>query len=129
MISENSIAEISAGIGVDPTQLDTIVETIKAKGAITPLEVQQLTSMGVPIYGAIASAKGINRKEAGEAIKAGKVTFDDFESAIESLTSEGGLFYKLSATSPDPDPPTTTEANLPKGKKEPEDFTDENRKK
>ena len=71
------------------------------KGKVSMMEINQIATAGVPIYSELAKSMGVTAEEMMEMSKKGKITSADLTKAFQSMTSEGGIFFKGMETSSD----------------------------
>ncbi len=87
-----TIGDISAGSGNGLGDIAQIFGQISAAGKLTGERFNQLQERAVPIGSAIAETMGIAESAVKDFISSGKVSFEDFETAFNSLAQDDGLF-------------------------------------
>ena len=89
------LGDVSAGVGAPLSEISYLYGTLKTSGKVMLKDMQQFAGRGIPIYESLAKVLHKNTSEIGNMVSAGKVGFKDIEKAFQSMTSEGGQFYKL----------------------------------
>jgi tape measure domain-containing protein len=78
-------------------KLDSITSAyskVMLTGKTSMKELNQIATAGVPIYDELAKSMGISVAEMMEMSSAGKIISTDLTNAFQTMTSEGGIFYK-----------------------------------
>lgn len=86
------LGELAAGTGRDIGEFADIFAQVRGRGVASLEHVNRLAERGVPIYTALTETLGVSVEELRKLISAGKVGFPELQAALESLTSEGGMF-------------------------------------
>lgn len=68
---------------------------VQAKGRASMEEINIITESGVPILEALSNQYDVTVEELMKLVSAGKVGFEDLNSAMQSLTGEGGQFFGM----------------------------------
>jgi len=71
------------------------------KGKVSMQEINMIANTGVPIYTELAKSMGVTEAQMMEMSKKGKITSDDLTKAFQSMTGEGGIFFKGMETASD----------------------------
>ncbi len=87
-----NLGDISAGTGKDLNELAAIYGKVFAKGKAETEQLNQLTEAGVPIIRALADMYGVSGEAVYEMAARGRISAADLQAALESLTTEGGIF-------------------------------------
>ncbi len=95
MPTVRALGDISAGTGKDFRKLSVIFGQVKAKGRLMGQEIMQFAEAGVPVTQELAKQFGVTQKEILKMSENGKVSFRDFEKAMMSMTTEGGIFENM----------------------------------
>jgi tape measure domain-containing protein len=88
------LGDISAGANVPLSDMAAIFGKAKAKGKAMTEELLQLSDRGVPIIDTLAKGLGKTKDEIFTLASQGKISFAILARAMQSMTSEGGVFYK-----------------------------------
>lgn len=90
------LGDISAGVGMDKLpQLILAFGQVKAATKLTGMELRQFSEAGVPLLGTLAAQLNKTEGEILEMVSEGKIGFAQVQSALASLTGEGGRFFNL----------------------------------
>lgn len=95
------LADVSAGLGVDMSRLILAYGQVRAAEYLRGTELRQFTEAGVPMLEELAkhftelNGKATTTAEVFEMISKRQVAFSDVSAVLESMTSEGGPFYKM----------------------------------
>jgi tape measure domain-containing protein len=90
------LGDISAGVGMDKLpQLTLAFGQVKAATRLTGAELRQFSEAGVPLLENLAKQSGKTAGEMLKMISKGEVSFEQVQSALSSLTEEGGKFYNM----------------------------------
>lgn len=91
-----NLGDIAAGVGMDKMpQLLLAFGQVKSVTHLTGMELRQFSEAGVPLLGALAEQFGKTTGEVQKMVSDGKVSFADMQTALRSLTGEGGRFHDL----------------------------------
>lgn len=93
----NTLGNISAGVGLDKMpQLTLAFGQVRSATYLTGAELRQFTEAGVPLLEELAKQSGKTASQVKAEMESGmKVPFEEVESALKSLTGEGGRFANL----------------------------------
>jgi tape measure domain-containing protein len=87
------LGDLAAGVGKDKLpNLILAFGQVRAAGRLMGSELRQITETGIPVLPALAKQLGITQGEVKKFVESGKVSFNDLQNALISLTSEGGQF-------------------------------------
>ena len=89
------LGDIASGVGVPIGQLTNVFGQVKVAGRLMGQDLLQFTNAGVPLIAALAETMKKPQSEIKDLVAAGKVGFPEVETAIKSLTNEGGKFGGL----------------------------------
>lgn len=90
------LGNIAAGVGMDKLpQLILAFGQVQAATRLTGMELRQFTEAGVPLLDTLAKQFGTTAGAIQEMVSEGKISFADVETALSSLTGEGGRFFNL----------------------------------
>lgn len=90
------LGDISAGVGMDKLpQLTLAFGQVRAATKLTGSELRQFSEAGVPLLGTLADQLGKTEGQILEMVSAGEIGFKDVETALATLTGEGGKFFNL----------------------------------
>ena len=99
--TENRLADVAAGLGVDMGRIILAYGQVKAAGVLKGTELRQFTEAGVPLLQSLAdqiertTGKTINLAQVFDMISKKQIPFEMVEQAFRDMTSEGGKFYKM----------------------------------
>lgn len=88
------LGDISASANVPIGDLAQIFGKAKAKGKLMTEEILQLSERGVPIVDELAKSFNVSKNEIFEMASKSKISFDVMKSALQNMTTEGGIFFK-----------------------------------
>lgn len=86
-----ALGDVAAGSGVPLQDLAFIFSQVRAEGKLTGERFRQLGERGVVLNDALQSIIGPT-KDVREEISKGRISFEQFEAAFNSLSASGGLF-------------------------------------
>ncbi|MEZ5945220.1 MAG: tape measure protein [Planctomycetaceae bacterium] len=89
------LGDISAGLGVPLNQLSEMFGKAKVSGRLFGEDINQWSGAGVPLIQELAQQFGVTEAQVKELVSKGKVNFTHLQTAINSLTMEGGKFGGL----------------------------------
>lgn len=87
------MGDTAAIAGTDLGEMGQIFNQISAVGKLTTEDMQQLQGRGIPVLQYLADMYGVTSAEAQKMVSEGKVSFEDFQTAIE--TNIGGAALKM----------------------------------
>jgi tape measure domain-containing protein len=91
-----SLGDISAGVGQDKLpQLVAALGKVKATSKLTGEALQSFSDAGVPLLQVLADKGGVSVRQIQKDISAGKVSFEETQAAIQSMSESGGKFFGL----------------------------------
>jgi len=91
-----TVGDISAGVGTDKLgNLITALGQVKAKTVLSGEELRQFTETGVPLIKELAEVTGYSEKEITDKTKDLGISFEQVQTALKNMTSEGGKFFNL----------------------------------
>ena len=99
--TENRLADVAAGLGVDMGRIILAYGQVKAAGVLKGTELRQFTEAGVPLLQSLAEqiteteGKAISLSEVFQRISKKEIPFEMVEEAFRRMTSEGGKFYNM----------------------------------
>lgn len=95
------LADVSAGLGVDMSRLILAYGQVRAAEYLRGTELRQFTEAGVPMLEELSKhfteleGRVISTAEVFDMISKRQVNFSDVNAVLESMTSDGGPFYKM----------------------------------
>lgn len=95
------LSDVSAGLGVDMNRLILAYGQVKAANFLRGTELRQFSEAGVNMLSELAKrfseleGRTVSVGEVFERVSKRMVTFKDVEAVFKSITSEGGIFYKM----------------------------------
>lgn len=87
------VGDTAAIAGSDLGEMGTIFNQIASVGKLTTENMQQIQERGIPVLKYLADQYGVTNEEAQKMVTEGKVSFDDFQKAIE--TNIGGAALEM----------------------------------
>ena len=96
-----TLADVSAGLGVDMSRLILAYGQVKAANYLRGTELRQFSEAGINILGELATYfseienRAISVGEVFEMVSNRMVTFQDVEEIFRRITSEGGIFANM----------------------------------
>jgi tape measure domain-containing protein len=90
-----NLGDIAAGVGIPIEQLAQIYGKVAVQGKVTGDILQQLGENGVPVVAALAKQFNTTSAAIYEMASKSKISFSDFRSALQGLTTSGGQFQGL----------------------------------
>jgi gas vesicle protein/inorganic pyrophosphatase len=89
------LGDVSAGLSIPLGDLAFLYGTTRVQGRLFAKDLQQFTGRGIPLIAELAKQFQVTESEVTNLVSAGKVGFKEVETAINSLTNEGGTFFNL----------------------------------
>ncbi|MCD8282397.1 MAG: tape measure protein [Prevotella sp.] len=89
------LGDIASGLSVDLGSMVDIYGKVQSVGKMTSRTLLQLQQIGVPITDELAKQFGVVKTEVSSLVTSGKVTADEFNKAIKSMSDEGSMFGGL----------------------------------
>lgn len=89
------LGDIAAGANVPIGDLANIFGKIKAKGKAMTEEIMQMAERGIPIVQTLADKFGVSTEEILKMAEQGQLSFEVIDSALQSMTSNGGIFQDM----------------------------------
>jgi len=90
----STIGDVSAATGKDLNELSRIYGKVFVKGKMQAEELNQLSEAGIPIIKELEKMYGKTGAEIFKMGSQGKLTFEDLNNALRSMTAEGGIFFE-----------------------------------
>lgn len=89
------LGDIASGVGTDKLNpLITAFGQVQAKGKLAGQELLQFTEAGVGLGQALQKQLGLTRDQLEKMISAGQISAEEVTKALQTMTSEGGLFFQ-----------------------------------
>ena len=89
----SNLGDISAASGADIQELSLIFGQVSAAGKLTGERLLQLQERAIPIGPALAKTLGVAESSVRDLVSQGKVDFQTFEAAFQSLSQEGEFAF------------------------------------
>lgn len=95
------LSDVSAGLGVDMNRLILAYGQVKAANFLRGTELRQFSEAGVNMLDELAKrftlleGKAVSVADVFERVSKRMVTFQDVEAVFKTITSEGGIFYRM----------------------------------
>lgn len=91
-----TLGDISAGVGQEKLpQLVAALGKVRAAGRLTGETLQSFVDAGVPLLQTLADKSGVSTRQLQKNISEGKISFQETQAALESMTKQGGKFFGL----------------------------------
>jgi tape measure domain-containing protein len=91
-----ALGDISAGVGQDKLpQLVSALGKVRATTRLTGESLQSFSDAGVPLLQVLADKGGVSVRQIQKDISAGKISFEETQAAIQSMSESGGKFFGL----------------------------------
>ena len=91
------LGDIAAGLSLPLNDLVYLYGTTMTQGRMFTQDLRQFMGRGIPLADELAKQFGVTKDKVGELVTAGKVGAEEFNKAIMSMSSEGGMFFGLMA--------------------------------
>lgn len=88
------LGDIAALAGANMSELGTIYSRVKSQQVAYTMELEMLSDRGVPIWQALSKITGKSVRQIRKATSQGKITFELFTKALESMREEGGVAFE-----------------------------------
>lgn len=88
------IGDVSAASGADISELSLIFGQVRAAGKLTGERLLQFQERAIPIGPALAKSLGVAESSIKDLVSNGKVDFETFEKAFQSLNDEGEFAFE-----------------------------------
>lgn len=95
------LGDLSAGLQIPIGDLAAIYGKVQQKGKLFAEELNQLAERGIPVVALLAQQFGVTEQEVRKLAEQGKVSFSDFQQAIETMTNAGGQFAGMTQAQAD----------------------------
>jgi tape measure domain-containing protein len=92
-----TLGDLSAGLGIPLGDLAEIYGKAKVQGRLMMEDINQLTGRGIPVIQEFAKQFGVTEAEVRGLVESGKINFSHLQTAMASLTGEGGKFGGMMA--------------------------------
>jgi hypothetical protein len=88
------IGDVASGAGADVGEVIRVMGQIKSKGKADTNDLMQLQERGIPALVNLQKQLGVTGEQLNKMIQSGQIGEKEVTKVFESITSEGGLFYK-----------------------------------
>ncbi len=88
-----TLGDIASGVGAQIDDLTIPFGRLQASQKLSLVELDKFADRGVNIYKELSEQTGVSMANIRDDISKGKIPFDEFNVALENLTSEGGTFF------------------------------------
>lgn len=89
------LGDIAAGLSIPLNDMVMLYGTTMVQGRMFTQDLRQFQGRGVPLMEALANTMGVTKDAVTELVSQGKVGAAEFQTALTSLTAEGGKFGGL----------------------------------
>ena len=89
------LGDIAAGLSIPLNDMVMLYGTTMVQGRMFTQDLRQFQGRGIPIMEALANTMGVTKDAVSELVSTGKVGAQEFQTALMSLTAEGGKFGGL----------------------------------
>lgn len=90
-----NVGDVAAGVGAPLDRLILNLGQVRTQGKLTGRELRDFAVNGVPLLEALADSMGKSKKEVGELVSKGLISFEMVMDAFRQMSSEGGRFANL----------------------------------
>lgn len=91
-----TLGDIAAGVGQDKLpQLVAALGKVRAGTRLTGETLQSFTDAGVPLLQTLADRAGVSARQMQKSISEGRVSFEETQAALASMTEAGGKFFGM----------------------------------
>lgn len=90
-----NLGDIAAGLSIPLNDMVMLYGTTMVQGRMFTQDLRQFQGRGIPIMEALANTMGVTKDAVQELVSTGKVGAQEFQTALMSLTAEGGKFGGL----------------------------------
>lgn len=91
-----TLGDIAAGVGQDKLpQLVAALGKVRAGTRLTGETLQSFTDAGVPLLQTLADRAGVSARQMQKSISEGRVSFEETQAALASMTQAGGKFFGM----------------------------------
>jgi len=89
------LGDVAAGTGQSINDLVYLYGTLRVQGRAYLMDIRQFAGRGIPIYDELAKVLGTTKNEVSSLVSAGKVGFEEVETAFKNMTAQGSMFGGL----------------------------------
>ena len=89
------LGDISSGLNIDLGDLAMVYGQLKVQGRAYAYDIRQFTGRGIPIVQLLAKQFKTTEQNVMAMVSAGKIGFKEIDSALQVMTSSGGIFWKM----------------------------------
>lgn len=89
------LGNIASGLSLPLNDLVYLYGTTMVQGRLFTQDVRQFMGRGIPLVQELSKQLGKSTDEINSMVTAGQIGFADVQKVLQSLTSEGGMFYGL----------------------------------
>ena len=89
------LGNIASGLSIPLNDLIYLYGTTRTQGRMFTMDLRQFMGRGIPLAEELAKQFGVTKDAVGQLVADGKVGFEQMQTALRALTSEGGQFYNL----------------------------------
>lgn len=89
------LGDVASGLKIPFSDIAYLYGTLKTQGRAYSRDIMQFTSRGIPVIKELAKQFNVAESEVMKLVESGKVGFSDIEKAFQSMTGEGGMFFKM----------------------------------
>lgn len=89
------LGNVASGLNIPIGDIIYLFGTLRAQGRAYTKDLNQFTARGIPILDQLAKQYGVTTSEVFKLAETGKIGFKDVETAFQSMTNEGGMFFNL----------------------------------
>jgi hypothetical protein len=87
------LGDVASGAGAEITELTIPFGRLVASQKLTLIELDKFADRGINIFKELSDQTGISMGNIRKAVTDNKIPFSEFEKALSSMTSEGGMFF------------------------------------
>lgn len=92
------LGDVASALKIPFIDIAYLYGTLKTQGRAYQRDILQFQQRGIPVVEQLAKQMGVSKEKVSELVTAGKVGFPEVEKAFQSMTAEGGMFFKMMET-------------------------------
>lgn len=89
------LGNIASGLSIPLNDLIYLYGTTRTQGRMFTQDLRQFMGRGIPLAEELAKQFGVTKDAVGQLVTDGKVGFEQMQTALQAMTSEGGQFFNL----------------------------------
>ena len=89
------LGDVASGLKIPFSDIAYLYGTLKTQGRAYTKDIMQFTSRGIPVIKELAKQFNVTEDAVMKLVEDGKVGFKEIERAFQSMTGQGGMFFKM----------------------------------